>query len=144
MPKKDLTPRVTDMMKQMQGMMAMNPAWLGQVEQFWRAQDGVLDEAEAYSSAWYARRHAAVRSALQILREMNGRSADPAAGLQAISEWQRHSVERMTEDMQHFLSLCAHCAGRIASAESELAEDILTETEKRTKAITQTRHATPV
>lgn len=144
MPKKDLTPRVTDLMKQMQGMMTLNPAWAPQLEQFWRAQDGVLDEAEAYSRAWYARRHDAVRSALKILREMNGRTPEPAAALQAMSEWQRHSIERMAEDVQHWMSLCAHCAGRIVTAESEAAEDILTETATRTKAITQTRHATPV
>lgn len=144
MPKKDLTPRVTDMMKQMQGMMALNPSWAPQLEKFWRAQDGVLDEAEAYSNAWYARRRAAVRSALDILEEMNGKTPEPAAAMQAISEWQRHSFERMTEDMQHWMSLCAHCTGRIVTAESEAAEEILQETEKRTKAITQTRHATPV
>ena len=75
---------------------------------------------------------------------MNGKTPEPAAALQAISEWQRHSFERMAEDLQHWMSLCAHCDGRIVTAESEAAEDILHETEKRTKAITQTRHATPV
>lgn len=144
MPKKDLTPRVTDMMKQMQGMMAFNPTWAPQCEQFWRAQAGVLDEAEAFSRAWFTRRHEAIRSALQIVREMNGKTPEPATTLQAMSEWQRHSFERMAEDLEHWMSLCAHCAGRIATAESEAAEDILQETEKRTKAMTSTRHATPV
>lgn len=144
MGKDELTPRFADLVKQTQGLMAMNPLLAPQMEQFWHAQEGMLDEGEAFSKAWYARRHEAARSALKLVRKFNGTRSNPMATLQDMADWQRHSLERLTEDMQHWMSLCARCAGRFASAESIAAEEALEETAKRTKAATSTGHATPV
>lgn len=144
MAKTDLTPRLADLFKQTQGLMALNPMIAPQMEQFWKAQDGLLEEAEAFSKAWFARRHDAARSALRAVRKLNGDSTNPMALMQELAEWQRHSVERLTEDMQHWMSICARCAGRVASAETLAAEEGLDETAKKAKSATSTGHATPV
>lgn len=144
MAKDDLTPRFADLVKQAQGLMAMNPMIAPQMEQFWKAQDGLLDEAEAFSREWYARRHDAARSALRTVRKLDGDSTNPMALMQEMAEWQRHSFQRLTEDMQHWMSMCARCAGRVASAETLAAEVGFDETAKKTKAATSTGHATPV
>jgi len=132
------------MMKQAQGMLAANPVMAPQMEQVWKAQEGLLDETEAFTKAWYDRRHEAARSALETVRKINGDGADPAAAMQAITDWQRHSIERMTEDIQQFTEMCSRCVGRIASAETQAAEDALEEIGERTKSAAGKKHATPV
>lgn len=144
MGKDELTPRFAELVKQTQGLLAMNPMLAPQMEQFWKAQNGLLDESEAFSKAWYTRRREAAQSALKLVRKLNGTRTNPMTTVQDLADWQRHSVERLTEDMQHWMSMCARCAGRFASAETLAAEEALEETAKRTKAATTTSHATPV
>ena len=144
MAKDDMTADFTDLMKQTQAMMALTPMLTPQMEQFWKAQDDMLEDAEAFSKAWYARRHDAARSALKAVRKLNGSGMTPMSVMQEMAEWHRHSLERLTEDMQHMMSLCARCAGRIATAETLAAEKTLEETTKQSKAATATSKATPV
>ena len=132
------------MMKRTQGMLAVSPLMAPQMEQVWKAQEGLLDETEAFTRAWFDRRHEAARSALETVRKINGNGSDPAAAMQAITDWQRHSIERMTEDIQQFAEMCSRCVGRIASAETRAAEETLEEIGERTKTAAARKHATPV
>ena len=50
---------VGDLLEQAQGMVALNPAIGPQMEEFWKAQDGIIEETEAFYRAWFERRHAA-------------------------------------------------------------------------------------
>jgi hypothetical protein len=112
----DTTTDITETIRKMQDMVARVPAMAPQMEHFWRAQDGILDDVEDYTRAWFDRRHAATRSALEAVREVSGNGTDPATAMTVIADWQRHSMERMTEDIQQWTDLWARCAGRMAPA----------------------------
>lgn len=107
---------VAEYIEQARGMMAFNPALAPPMEQFWKAQDRILNDAEAVTKAWFERRHEAARSALDAVRTMNGNGADPAAAMQAMAEWQHGSFKRLAEDVQQWVELCATCAGRMNDA----------------------------
>ena len=143
MPRKSST-QIGDMMDQARAMMAASPAIAPQMEQFWMAQDQVLSEAEAFSKAWFARRHAATRSALEALRKGDGARPDPARTMQMALDWQRHSMERLAEDMQQWLTLCARCAGHIADAEIEAGKEGADQLVKQVASTTPVKHATPL
>lgn len=59
----DESQKVGDLMKQIQGMLALNPEIGPRMEGFWKTQDGILEETEAFSKAWFERRHDAARTA---------------------------------------------------------------------------------
>lgn len=102
-----------EMMKQAQGLFALNTTITPQMERFWKAQDGLLEETEAYSRRWFERRHEAARSAIDALHRADGNGADPSAAMQAMADWQQHSLQRLTEDMQQWMDLCSRCATRM-------------------------------
>jgi len=87
-----------------------------QFEQFWKVQDAILEDAEAYSKAWFERRHDAAQSAMDALRGATGNGADPAAAMQTMVTWQQQSVRRMSDDMRQWLDLCTRCAARVTDA----------------------------
>ena len=107
---------ITETIRKMQDMVASVPAMAPQMEQFWNAQDSILDDVEGFTQGWFERRHEATRSALEAIREANGNGTDPSAAMMVIANWQRHSMERMTEDIQQWTDLWARCAGRMAPA----------------------------
>ena len=107
---------ITETIRKMQDMVASVPAMAPQMEQFWNAQDSILDDVEGFTQGWFERRHEATRSALEAIREANGNGTDPSAAMMVIANWQRHSMERMTEDIRQWTELCARCAGHMAPA----------------------------
>ncbi|MCR9147866.1 MAG: hypothetical protein NXH74_11795 [Rhodobacteraceae bacterium] len=135
---------LADLVEQARGMMAVNPMLTPRVEQFWQAQDSLLQEAETFSEAWFQRRHEAAQSARDIAHKMNGDATDPSRVMDGIMEWQRHSFERMAEDMQQWVDFCARCAGHMTATELEAEKDGVEEAAKRTKSATKTNHSTPV
>ena len=143
---------LADLVEQARGMMAVNPMLTPRVEQFWQAQDSLLQEAETFSEARFQRRHEAAqsardiahRSARDIAHRMNGDATDPSRVMDGIMEWQRHSFERMAEDMQQWVDFCARCAGHMTATELEAEKDGVEEAAKRTKSATKTNHSTPV
>ena len=135
---------VTDLVEQTRGMLAMNPMIAPQVEQFWKAQDGILEEVEAYSRAWFERRHDATRTALEAVQKSSSNGTDPAAALQAMTEWQQHSLQRLAADTQEWIELCTRCASHMTNAEVEAGKEGLEEVEKRAKSVTRSKHSTPV
>lgn len=140
----DESQKVGDLMEQMQGMLALNPAIGPRMEEFWKTQDRILEEAEAFSKAWFERRHDAARTALEAVRKANGNGSDPSAAMQAMVEWQQQSFRRMAEDMQEWIELCSHCAARMTQAEIEAGKDGADDTAKRAKSAAGTTKATPV
>ena len=135
---------LTDFVEQTRGMLATNPMLAPQMEQFWKAQDEVLEEAENFSKAWFERRHEAAKSALEAVRDVNGNGADPSAAMRSMMDWQQHSLQRMASDMQQWLELCSRCASRMTSAEVEAGKEGAEEVAKRAKSAAKTKHATPV
>jgi hypothetical protein len=134
-----------DLMKQAQGMLAVNPMIVPQLEQLLKAQDTILDEAERFTRAWFERRHAAMRSALDVAREASGNgSAGSTSALQAMSDWQRGSTERMTEDVRCWLEFCTRCTGHFAAGETEARKEGVEVAEKRATQPGKWKHATPV
>lgn len=135
---------LTDVVAQARAMMATNPMLAPQMEQFWKAQDGILKEAETFSEAWFQRRHEAAKTALEAVRDMNGNGTDPSAAMRTMMDWQQHSFQRLADDMQQWVELCSRCAGRMTSAEVEAGKEGVEEVAKRAKSTTKTKHATPV
>lgn len=140
----DESQKVGDLMEQMQGMLALNPAIGPRMEEFWKTQDRILEEAEAFSKAWFERRHDAARTALEAVRKANGNGSDPSAAMQAMVEWQQQSFRRMAEDMQEWIELCSHCAARMTEAEVDAGKEGAEEAAKRAKSAAKTTKATPV
>ena len=135
---------LTDIMDQARGMLATNPMLAPQMEQFWKAQEDVLKEARTFSEAWFQRRQEAAQSALDAVRDINGNGADPSMAMSAIIDWQQHSFQRLTEDMQQWVDLCTRCAGCMTSAEVEAGKQGAKKLAKRAKSNAKTKHATPV
>ena len=48
---------LTDLMKQTQAAVTLNPMVRPQIEQFWQAQEKMLQEAQAFTEHWFERRH---------------------------------------------------------------------------------------
>lgn len=140
----DESQKVGDLMKQIQGMLALNPEIGPRMEEFWKTQDGILEETEAFSKAWFERRRDAARTALEAVRKANGNGSDPSAAMQAMLEWQQQSFRRMAEDMQQWVELCSHCAARMTQAEIEAGKDGADQAAKRAKSTANTTKATPV
>lgn len=136
--------KVTDLMDRARGMLTGNPLVQPQLEQFWKAQDGILEEAEAYSRAWFERRHDATKSALETVRNVNGNGGDPAAAVRAMIEWQQGSFQRLAEDMQEWVELCSQCAGHMSQAEVESGKEGVEKVAKGAKSATRTKSSTPV
>lgn len=61
---------IADLIKQTQGAVALNPILGPQIEQFWQAQEKMLQEAEAFTKHWFERRHSAAKSALKAVENV--------------------------------------------------------------------------
>lgn len=115
-----------------------------QMTQFWKAQEKILSEAEAFARHWFARRHAATQSALQACeRAAAANPMDASGALEAFRAWQAHSAERMAEDMREWIDLWARCAGHLVSGEVGAGAETLDELRREASEL-QARHATPV
>ncbi len=124
MPTKTTKPEtneaVTGVLKSMQDMMSVTPVIAPQVEQFWNAQDRLLSEAEEYSRQWFQRRHEAARTALEAARETTQDDRiDSTKAMQAMAEWQRHSVERMVDDAREWFEMVSRCAKYVSETEAD-------------------------
>ena len=141
---KESTSSLEEVIRQARSMFALNPMMAPQMEQFWKAQDGMLKEAESFSRGWFARRHDEAETALDALQTMNGAGADPSVAVQALADWQRKSLGRAVEDMQQWVEFWSRCASRCVNAEMEATDESLDEIGKRTKSVAASKHATPV
>ncbi len=134
---KDSNTSFTDLADQAREMMATNPMVAPQMEQFWKAQDGILKEAEAFSEAWFQRRHEAAKTALDAVRDANGEGEAPPTAMRTMLDWQQHSLQRLAEDMQQWVELCSRCASRMTAAEVDAGKEGVEEVAKRAKSTTK-------
>ena len=138
------TTELGTMLEQARAMFAFAPIVGPQMEQFWKAQDGILQDTEAFSRAWFDRRHQAAQTALEVVQTASGNGADQSAALRAMAAWQQGSFQRLADDMQEWVDLWSRCAGRITKAEVEASAQGAKEVAKRAHSPTTARHATPV
>lgn len=140
--------KFSDMMEQTRNILSANPMISPQMEKFWEAQDRMLQETEAYSQAWFKRRHEATQAALDAVQKMNGKKADSSATVQAMADWQHGSIQRMTKDMQQWFDLCTTCVGQMTQAEVEAgqkgAEEAAKTAKSAAKSAQNNKKATPV
>jgi len=135
---------LTDLMKQTQAAVTLNPMVRPQIEQFWQAQEKMLQEAQAFTEHWFERRHDATKTALKAADHVTNGGSDPSEALKTMSDWQRHSVERVMEDFREWVELCTRCAGHVTTAEVEAEKEGLEKAAKQVKSASKTKHATPV
>lgn len=134
-----------DLVAQAQSLLAVNPMMAPQVEQFWKAQEKILEDAAAFSQGWFERRHEATTTALDTIGQLSGQGGEAgAAGAQAMAEWHRGSFERMTEDFQEWMTFCTRCFSHFANAEMQAGKQELSEAKRLAAATGGARHATPV
>lgn len=115
---------ITDMARQAQALFKMDGVTAPQFEQLMKMQQGMLEQAEAFTQHWIERRQEAVETAIEALNGMNSDGKpDPAVAIRAITDWQRGSFERLTADYQEWMKLCMKATQLAASQHIEAAED---------------------
>lgn len=135
----------SDIMKSAQSMMSINPVLAPQIEQFWDAQEKLLNEAETFTHHWFQRRHEATRTALDTARKATSAGdGDPATAMQAMMGWQRHSLERMAEDAREWFEMVSRCTGQVTEGEVEAVEESVKEATKAMKKVGKASNTTPI
>lgn len=115
---------ITDLTRQTQAFFSSNGATVPQFEQVMKAQKNVLEQVEAFNRRWLARRQEAFDTALQAMTKMQSTDKpDPAAAMQAIADWQRGSVERVTADLQEWMTLCMQVGQVTTAAPDDAAQN---------------------
>ena len=109
---------ITKTFRQAQQMLGAGPVGPADAERFWAAQDNILRETETFARHWFERRHTATRTAMDAAKDIaRSGASDPAAAMSAVTEWQSHSLERVTDDLRDWIDLCSRCAGHMAGAD---------------------------
>ena len=151
MPKDQAQTDLTDLTRQTQAFFNLNGATAPGFEQAMKLQKDMLDHVEAFNRHWIERRQEAFETALEAMAGMQSADKpDPAAAMRAIAEWQAGSVERLTADLQEWMTLCLQATQVAAPTQSDAASsdstDGTTTTAKGGSAMSTKRsdHATPV
>lgn len=144
-PNSDAPATLVEAFKQMQHPIATNPAYSAQIEQFWDAQEKMLAETEAFAQHWFQRRHEAVRTALDVARSASsGASTDPSDALRKITEWQRHSTERLVADAQEWFDIVSRCATYVAETEAGAVGQAVEDIAETARSATASAKSEPV
>lgn len=134
-----------DALKEVWQLLSANPFLAPQVEHFWDAQDYLLSETEAFTAKWFARRHAATRSAIDAARNLaKNSSAGPETSMNTISEWQSQSASRVAEDVQEWLDLWSRCADYVARSEGQAGAEGIEKVVKATASKRRPKDDLPV
>lgn len=136
---------IMDFFTQAPTLFAANPMIGPQVEQFWQAQQKIIQETASFLEHWFKRRRAATETALAAARKVtsNGGSK-PAKSLKAMTYWQLHSMERVAEDFREWVDRCTRCASHVATPEIAVEKDGIGKTAKSVASAAKAKHATPV
>ncbi|MCK8465517.1 phasin family protein [Aliiroseovarius sp. S1339] len=111
---------VPDILKQAQSLMAANPLMGAQMTNVLEAQQRFLKEAQEYSDHWFSRRKEATETAIEAANEIVGAGpSDPAAMLEVMSDWQKHSTERIAADFQEWVDMCSRCTGQTGESDKK-------------------------
>lgn len=115
---------ITDLARQTQELFKLNGAAAPKLDQIMKVQDGMLEQAGAFTRHWIERRQEAVDTAVKALNEMNSTDKpDPMVAMQAIADWQRGSLERLAEDYREWMTLCMQAPQLAATSQGETEKD---------------------
>jgi len=90
-----------------------------QLKSIVQVQESLAEELGSFARNWFQRRYEATETTFKTLHEINAKAKDdPAAAVQAITEWQRGSFERLNADLQDWTTLCMRCADGAMTAQS--------------------------
>lgn len=113
---------IIDLARRTQALFEFNRTVAPQLESIVQVQEGIAEELEGFVKNWFKRRHEATETAFKTLQEANvAGKTDPAAAMQAITEWQRGSFERMNADLNDWAALCMRCADAAITVPSNMA-----------------------
>ncbi|TVS00967.1 MAG: hypothetical protein EA407_13500 [Rhodobacteraceae bacterium] len=122
MTKDKSQPDLTELAHKTQALFMGNGAGGAQFEKVLEMQDRLLREAETFTRQWFERRHEATETALKTLQEANSNgAADPTQAMRAMADWQRGSIERLSEDLRDWTALCMRCADTAKAVQLEAA-----------------------
>ncbi len=121
-------------MRSTQQLFAANPMTGTHARDFWEMQQRMLAEAENFTSAWFVRRNQATRAAMQASEKLaNSGPSNPAVLLEVMAEWQKASMERMSDDARECGEMLGRCAGLLMRTEIDAAEEAKDKIKKATK-----------
>ncbi|MQQ07792.1 hypothetical protein GFB49_04955 [Epibacterium sp. SM1979] len=125
--------------------LAENSIYSAQIEQFWDAQEKMLEETEAFAQHWFERRHEAVRTALETARNVSeANPSEPTEAIQNLTEWQRNSAARLVADAQEWLEIMTRCATYVAETEAEAVDKTVDDVTARARSATKSSNSDPV
>ncbi|SDC49277.1 phasin family protein [Ruegeria marina] len=134
-----------DILKSLQAPAPMTTLVSPQMEQFWDAQEKLLSESERFTRHWFERRHEAIRTALDAARTAtSSERADPAKAMEAMLDWQRHSVERLVEDAREWFDTVSRCADYVTKTEAEAVGETIGEAKELTRKATRSAKSEPI
>ena len=114
------TTALSDMMTQAQNLLTSNAGANPQMAGLLEAQQNFLSEAQEFSKHWYARRREALETAIEAAKNITGNlEPDPAEAISAITDWQTHSMERMTADFQEWVEICSRSTGNMVDSKAK-------------------------
>lgn len=126
---------IQDLAKSTQSTLAAAPVAGFQSTHFWQAQDTFLKEFEKFSTAWFKRRHEGTQTAMETSKKIFEDSmGDPAAAMNTLTEWQKHSMERLAEDAKDYADMMSACAASAVSNEFQAIEESVDITKRTTKS----------
>lgn len=85
-----------------------------QAQQFWNAQDEMLDDMRSFFDGWCERRHAGTRAALDatcVLTE----AKDMETVNEALRNWSEGAMQRLMQDASEQMSCLAQLGSRMAN-----------------------------
>lgn len=129
----------------MQPLSVLAPMIGPQIEHFWKMQDRLLDESQTFTQHWFERRHEAVRTALETARNVSGAAiSNPMTAMTLMSDWQKHSSERLAEDAREWFETMSRCADFVIKTETETFDETMSEASKLTAKVTKSAKSEPV
>lgn len=126
----DTTNKQEEALNKSQSAFTLDPMFLSpQKQYFLQTQEGIFDELEKFSSAWFQRRQDAAQAMIAASKEMltTGRS-DPANALKQMADWHRDTMKRLAEDAKECTELMTHCAKAITQNSGSQDADAKTPT----------------
>lgn len=115
---------------------SLNPAYFApQAQDLLTAQERIVKEVERFTSAWFERRHDAMRAMV----EARSRAAlegptDPASAIKEIAEWQTRLMQQLAEDAKGYAEMMTRCAGALAQGEVRAPDEKAGKSKKAAKS----------
>lgn len=139
------TAQFAKLFQNMQATVPVNKLMEPQIEQFWDAQDKILNETQRFMMHWFARRHEAIRSGLNAARAATAeKQSDPAAVMTVMMDWQKHSAERLAEDARDWFETMSRCAEYVVKTEKAVLDETMSEAADVARKATRSAKSEPV